>query len=213
MAATTDDDRATRYLPSTDAGAKRAAGGLFAGLAAEFVLAMTLCAAMAPGYHVGRDPISDLGVVPETALLLNGSLLLAGAAAVAGGYLLYRVHGRRWLLALFVLSGVGTAGVGVFTLDAGWLHAASAFVAFLFLNAAVLGSGTVVRGPMRALAALAGVVGLGFLAVFVLWESGGRAWFGPIGYGGAERMIVYPGLLWLVAFGGYLLGTADGDPA
>ncbi len=32
--------------------------------------------------------------------------------------------------------------------------------------------------------------------------------FGPIGHGGAERMIVYPVMLWLVAFGGYLLAPS-----
>ena len=28
-----------------------------------------------------------------------------------------------------------------------------------------------------------------------------------MGHGGAERMIVYPVMMWLMAFGGYLLGT------
>ena len=37
----------------------------------------------------------------------------------------------------------------------------------------------------------------------------GAAAFGPIGHGGTERMIVYPVMLWLVAFGGYLLGESD----
>jgi len=31
---------------------------------------------------------------------------------------------------------------------------------------------------------------------------------GPIGPGGMERMIVYPALIWLIAFGGYLMFTS-----
>jgi hypothetical protein len=29
--------------------------------------------------------------------------------------------------------------------------------------------------------------------------------FGPPGHGGTERMIAYPAMLWLLAFGGYLM--------
>jgi hypothetical protein len=29
--------------------------------------------------------------------------------------------------------------------------------------------------------------------------------FGAIGHGGAERLIVYPVMLWMMAFGGYLM--------
>ena len=32
---------------------------------------------------------------------------------------------------------------------------------------------------------------------------------GAINHGGAERMIVYPAMIWLVAFGGYLLGRTE----
>jgi hypothetical protein len=40
----------------------------------------------------------------------------------------------------------------------------------------------------------------------VIGDSGNTAVFGPIGHGGAERMIVHPVMLWLLAFGGYLMG-------
>ncbi|MFB0523486.1 MAG: hypothetical protein ACETV1_07000 [Candidatus Bathyarchaeia archaeon] len=37
--------------------------------------------------------------------------------------------------------------------------------------------------------------------------GGMTAAYGPIGHGGSERLIVYPGLLWLLAFGGYLMAS------
>jgi hypothetical protein len=39
----------------------------------------------------------------------------------------------------------------------------------------------------------------------VIGDGGNTAAFGVIGHGGTERMIVYPVMLWLVAFGGYLI--------
>ncbi|HET6820149.1 MAG TPA: DUF998 domain-containing protein, partial [Candidatus Limnocylindria bacterium] len=41
--------------------------------------------------------------------------------------------------------------------------------------------------------------------VMIIGDSGNPAVFGAIGHGGAERMIVYPPMLWMLAFGGSLL--------
>jgi hypothetical protein len=43
----------------------------------------------------------------------------------------------------------------------------------------------------------------------VIGDSGNPGIFGPIGHGGAERMIAYPAMLWMVALGGYLMGAPD----
>jgi hypothetical protein len=43
----------------------------------------------------------------------------------------------------------------------------------------------------------------------VLGDSGNAAAFGPIGHGGTERMIVYPVMLWMLAFGGFLMGERE----
>jgi uncharacterized RDD family membrane protein YckC len=66
---------------------------------------------------------------------------------------------------------------------------------------------------MRALSVLAGGVGLVFVVLMVLGDAGNAAAFGPIGHGGTERMSVYPVMLWLVAFGGYLLAKSEGSDA
>ena len=60
---------------------------------------------------------------------------------------------------------------------------------------------------MKVIAALAGVVGLAFVVIMVIGDAGNPAMFGPIGHGGTERMIVYPVMLWMVAFGGSLFGA------
>ena len=56
-----------------------------------------------------------------------------------------------------------------------------------------------------SLSLLAGIVGLAFVGLMVVGDSGNPAVFGPIGHGGAERMIVYPVMLWMLVFGSFLM--------
>ncbi|WP_439026698.1 DUF998 domain-containing protein [Haloarchaeobius sp. DT45] len=203
-----------RPAETTRSSAERIAGLAFFVLAAEFITAIMLAAAMAPDYALNPSAISDLGVMSETALLFNASLGLVGALNIIGGVYFYRVHGKRWLLAIFVLAGIGAIGTGVFPLDSPTgLHGLFALVAFLAFNAEAIGSATVLDGPMKVISALAGLLGLVFLVLMAFGDGGNTALFGPIGHGGTERMIVYPPMVWLMVFGGYLLarGEADAD--
>lgn len=173
-----------------------------------------LAASMAPGYDVAGGAISDLGVISETAILFNLSLIAVGALNVLGGYLFYRIHGQRWILGVYLLAGLGAIGAGLVPLDKGDLHSVFALVAFILFNVEAIASASIVDGPMRILSFLAGIVGLAFVVIMVIGDGGNPAVFGPIGHGGAERMIVYPAMLWLMAFGGYLMAEPSvGSPA
>lgn len=189
--------------------ARKVAGVFLFALAAQFMTAIMLAAAMVPGYDFRGGAISDLGVFPETALLFNSSLVLVGVLNLLGGYAFYRTHGKRWLLAVFALASVGAIVAGLVPLDAGDLHTLGALLAFVFFNVEAIGTATRLSGVMRALAIVAGTVGLVFVGVMIVGDAGNTAVFGPIGHGGAERMIIYPVMIWLVAFGGYLLGSGD----
>jgi hypothetical membrane protein len=188
-------------------------GLLLVVLAAQFMTVIMLAASVAPGYDVHGGAISDLGVIAQTALLFNVSLVAVGVLNLAAGFTYHRSHGRGWVLAVFVLASIGAAGAGLVPLDAGGMHGLFALGAFLFFNAEALACATVVHGPMRWISALAGIVGLAFVVLMAIGDSGNPGVFGPIGHGGAERMIVYPPMLWLLAFGGYLIGTRSGEPA
>jgi hypothetical membrane protein len=173
--------------------------------------AIMLAASIAPAYDVSRGAISDLGTIAETALLFNASLVFIGVLNIIGGYLFYRSHGRAWIFVVFALAGLGAIGAGLFQLNTSDLHSIFALFAFVFFNVEAIACAAVVAGPMRFISALAGIVGLGFVVVMVIGDAGNPAIFGPIGHGGAERMIVYPVMLWLLAFGGYLLGAPDAE--
>jgi hypothetical membrane protein len=186
----------------------RLPGFLLFALAGAFMTVIMLGASLAPGYDYATAAISDLGRIPETALLFNVTLLAIGGLNVAGGYAFYRWHRRGWLLALYLVAGVGALGAGAVPLGTSDLHSIFALVAFLFFNLEAVATGLVLQGPMRPISWLAGAVGLVYVGIMVIGDSGNPAVFGPIGHGGAERMIVYPVMLWMLALGGYLMAAA-----
>jgi hypothetical membrane protein len=189
---------------------RQLAGVVLFALAAQFMTLIMLAASIAPGYDMESGAISDLGVIPETAALFNLSLIAVGVLNGIGGWLLYRDSGRLLVLVLFLVAALGAVGAGVFPLDRGAPHSLSALVAFLAFNLQALAVATITRGPMRILSLLAGAAGLVFVVLMVIGDGGNAAAFGPIGHGGTERMIVYPAMLWMLAFGGYLMAGREG---
>lgn len=186
------------------------AGVLLFLLPVQFMTALMAGAATAPGYSINANAISDLGVIGATAWLFNGSLFLAGLLNIIGGYFLYRTYGKGWIFPLFALAGIGALGAAVFTLDIPGIHGLFALLAFVFFNVEAIAGATLVRGPTKAIAIIAGVLGLIFLMTHAASDFGILTLYGPIGHGGSERMIIYPALFWLAAFGGYLMAPGTG---
>jgi hypothetical membrane protein len=187
----------------------RLAGILLWLLAAQFMVVIMLGASIAPGYDVAGGAISDLGVIPQSAMLFNASLVAVGLLNIVAGYALHRSEGRPWLLATFVVAGIGAAGAGLVPLDRGGLHGLFALAAFAAFNLEAIGSGRVATGPMRLISYGAGIIGLAFVVLMAIGDSGNTAAFGPIGHGGTERMIVYPPMLWMLGFGGWLMAAGS----
>jgi hypothetical membrane protein len=187
----------------------RLAGLLLFILGAGFMTAIMLTASMAPGYDVAGGAISDLGTFPETAALFNITLVAVGALNIAGGFLLQRATGRGWILPVFGIAGLGAAGAGLVPLNTSDFHGIFALVAFLFFNIEALACASLVSGPMRWVSVFAGLVGFVYVVIMIIGDGGNPAVFGAIGHGGAERMIVYPAMLWMMAFGGYLMATRE----
>jgi hypothetical membrane protein len=155
-----------------------------------------------PGYSVSQNYISDLGVGPEpsrsifTVALIGFGLMVLMAAA------LIRSEDKKNLLWLFFgLSGIGALGVGVFNENMVLPHSLFALMVFFFGNIAAIYSFTRVRSPFSWISAALGLLGLSAL---VLLLTG--TYFG-LGVGGMERMVFYAGILWALAYGGYLLST------
>ena len=172
-----------------------------------FLIGTMLAASIAPGYDFHGAAISDLGVIDETASLFNAVLIAVGLANLGAGVLLYRAWRRPGVLAAFIAGGLGAVGAGAYALDDGGIHSLFALAAFVGFNLEALACARCVSGPMRWISLLAGVVGLAYVAVMLIGDTGTSAVFGPIGHGGSERMIAYPVMAWLLTFGGYLMAT------
>ena len=170
-----------------------------------------------PNYSTRMD-ISDLGstrppnpIIQEpSATIFNTTMLLTGALVVLAAFLLYRSLDRRGFPIALGLFGIGAFGVGVFPGNVTPWHGVFALLTFLTGGITVVLSSRVVSRPFSILCGLFGGISLLVLVSVFFY---GLVIRGPhplefLGGGGIERWVVYPLILWLPAFGGYLMATS-----
>jgi hypothetical membrane protein len=184
------------------------AGGLLVTAGATIVMGIITAEALYTNPYNTRMEISDLGAT-ETGVVLhppsttfNATMLVAGAMIITAAYIAHRALHRRAVTIPTGLLGIGVLGVGIFPGNIHPQHPLFAYTAFLAGGLAVLLSAWVTPQPLRAIFAVMGTISLAFTvaSVFVLeWGP-----FARLDLGGVERWMVYPVLLWLVGFGGYL---------
>jgi len=168
------------------------AGVFFLTGAAVFLTAVMLGESLAPGYSVHLNPISDLGIINETANLFNSSVFLLGFLTVLGGYLLYRDGMKRWITVVAFIAGIGAIGVGVFTLNYG-IHGIFALIAFISYNALAIAMATRIRGPLKMISIALGAIGLIALVLHAMSDFRVMDVNGPIGSGGNGKNDRVPG--------------------
>jgi uncharacterized membrane protein HdeD (DUF308 family) len=139
--------------------------------------------------------------------------VVAGLLLIGGAFCTYRAFGHSrssGLLALFLaLFGVGAIGVALFngSNDASLVaHTLFALLTFSTGAAAAIMAFFVERSPFRYFSVALGLVALAGLELVILYGDANPL-FSTIGNGGAERWIAYPSVLWVIGFGGYLMGS------
>ena len=194
----------------------KVAGVLLSLAGAAILMGFITAEALYPGvYTTHTNTVSHLGaseppnsvVLQPSAAIFDITMLVTGAMILAGAWFAYRALRRRAVLIPTALLGIGTLGVGVFPLTHPAPHTLFAFTAFLAGGIALIVSSRVAAAPFRWLWTALGAVALAATALGVLFLE-----WAPIvelGEGGLERWIVYPIVLWLVAFGSYLLAIAN----
>lgn len=168
----------------------------------QCVLGIIIAEALYPGYNTADNYISDLGVGPS-AIIFNSSLFLLGVTVITAAYFIHREYKFRPLSVLFAIAGIGGIGVGLFTEDFNVLHVIFSLIIFLFGGLSAIFSYKLEKPPLSYLSVLLGTTSL---IALVLFGSGVHL---GLGNGGMERMIAYPTLLWLIGFGGYLIGFSS----
>jgi hypothetical membrane protein len=193
-------------------------GGLLLTVAGATILMGIITAeALYPAtFTTGGNEISDLGgtrppdsvILQPSATIFDLSMMAIGLLVMAGSWYVQRAFGRWSVTIPLTILGIGALGVGLFPGNTGTPHALFAMVTFVAGGVAAVSAARVATGPFRIVSFLFGAVSLLTLTTYML--LGDSSPLAPLGIGGIERWIVYPIVLWVVAFGGYLSGLGDG---
>lgn len=170
-------------------------------------------------YTTHDSEISDLGAtrppdsvsyqpsstIFNTVMIASGVLLIGSALALGRGF------GSRRVTMSTLLLGIGVLGVGIFPGNRDPWHGIFALLAFVSGGVAAMLSTHVQRGAFKIVSLLMGATTLGWL-LFAMAGSSTDV-FEELGDGGVERWVAYPVVLWMVAFGGYLLAPGGVEQA
>ena len=175
---------------------------LFVG-AAQYILLINIAEALYPGYSVATNAMSDLGV-GQTAVLFNSSTVVFGAFILIGLLLGRRAIGTA-LTTTLAVYGACSVGVGVFPETTGALHSVITLGILVFGAVSAIISYRVLLPPLSYAS-----VGLGIIALVAIVLGVTHNYLG-IGKGGMERMVAYPIWLWVLGFGGALIGAKSAE--
>ena len=194
----------------------RLAGGLLFLAGATILMGIITAEALYPGtFSTGANEISDLGgtrppdsvILQPSATIFDLSMVLIGVLVLAASWFVYRAFGRRSVAIPIATLGLGALGVGLFPGNTGTPHAIFAMVTFISGGIAALSAARMSSPPFRYVSFVLGAASLATLGMFML--LGDASPMADLGIGGIERWIVYPVVLWITAYGGYLSGLAD----
>jgi hypothetical membrane protein len=143
-------------------------------------------------------------VTQPSAMIFDTTMLIAGVLLLAGAFALWRLYRHRVLTVVSALFGAGAFLVGIFPGNT-TPHPYVAMIAFVFSALTAIAAFKVTSAPFRFMSL---AVGLLSLAALIAGELGDNSLFvKSIGIGGTERWQVFPIILWLAFFGGYLLAS------
>jgi hypothetical membrane protein len=194
----------------------RIGGSLMFAAGAILLMGIIVAEALYPAaYTTGGNEISDLGgtrppaglVYQPSATIFNLTLLLTGLLTTLSAIVLQLRVGRWSASVPIAILGVAAFLVGVFPGPTGTPHAVFAMVAFISGGFAAVFGGWIARPPFRYLLVVLGLVNLAMLASYFTQGDSSPMWF--LGVGGAERLLVYPVLFFLMGFGGYLAARGE----
>ncbi len=184
------------------------------------ILGIVVAEAVYPNYSLSNNKLSDLGAmapmsilpVPTSdvtvhqpsSLIFNSTIFLAGVF-IATASLLIRSFGSKILTTLGFLAGIGAVIVGLLTEQMGMIHYMGAMLVFVLGPLAAIASSRSVKQPFSYLFIIMGLISLAFVPIVTMDIFNALNTYTIVKTAGAENMIVYPFLLWMLAFGTYLM--------
>ncbi len=159
--------------------------------------------------HLGASEPPDSVVLQPSAAIFDLTMVVTGAIILAAARYLHRALGRKGVTIPLTLLGAGVLGVGVFPLNHLAPHTIFALLAFVAGGVGVITASRITETPFRWLWTILGMVSLVAITLGIFFLEWGPV--AELGEGGIERWNAYPVVLWLVAFGSYLMAKA-GEP-
>lgn len=161
-------------------------------------------------YTTHDSMISDLGateppysiITQPSANIFNFSMIISGILIIIGAYFLFRTYNDRIAAILLGLLGLGALGVGIFPGNINPQHPLFAMTTFISGGLSAIYSFRLINSPLRYIAVLFGVICLFFLFTANMFIP-------VLGGGGVERWVAYPIVMWIIGFGGYLMGLGS----
>jgi hypothetical membrane protein len=181
------------------------AGALLLFGGALFWLVTTISEAYYPYFITKIDTLSKLGSVGSpTQVLWNSMMVVLGVSWLLGAFLYFRGAGKIGWIALNLLPGAGILIVAVFPAGTNQnMHLLGAFLFFIMGGVAAIADFFMIRSAFRFFSLAFGIITLAALFFNVQLSA-------ILGIGGAERVIAYLIILWLISFGGCLMGQRNG---
>ena len=183
----------------------RRAGALLISSGIIFTILNTVAESVYPNYSVRTNALSDIGALGHsTTLLWDGQPFASGVLAlVAVVLLVFRSSLSEFLESkpiklLYFLPPVGTIIASIFPENSILaIHTLGAFIVFVFGAISAIYAYRFTKSPFRYFSVLLGVISL-----FAIPLLGDGLFFS--GFGGMERLVIYPYTIWGIAFGAYL---------
>ncbi|OGS40231.1 MAG: hypothetical protein A3K77_01260 [Euryarchaeota archaeon RBG_13_31_8] len=180
----------------------KVAGVFFFIAATQFVFGLIVAEALYPGYSISQNYISDLGIGPSS-IVFNTSIFILGLLSIIGIYFLQRAFHFKMVTILFTIAALSAMGVGIFTENSEPMHIFASFLVFIFSGLSAIFSYKLMKYPFNIIVILLGLMSLSAMILLI-----GNIYVG-LGVGGMERIIVYPILIWMIGFGGYLNASPE----
>jgi hypothetical membrane protein len=200
--------RGSLFKPETNY--YKAAGIILMTACLQFLLAVNISESQYPFYSTSQNTLSDLGALAgSSATIFNLSVIILGIMGLVVVYLVLKSGGCRLFSSSLAISSLAAVGVGLFPTYTGTPHMFFSGVVFFFGTLAVIFSYRLgLNVPMVALSLVLGLISL--LTIFsFLWLGMASPLVELLGVGGAERLVAYPVLFYLIGLGGYLTSRGE----
>jgi hypothetical membrane protein len=187
----------------------KAAGIILMIACLQFMLAVMIAQTQYPFYNTAQNTLSDLGAAAASAAVFNLSIIVLGILGLLVVYLVLKSGGCRLFSSSLALASLAALGVGLFPTYTGTPHLIFSGLVFLFGSLAVIFSYRLgLNVPMVVLSLVLGLTSLITIFSF-LWQGMASPLVTFLGVGGAERLVAYPVLWYLVGLGGYLTSRGE----